>query len=111
MAVTEVNVSPGGGVSLREHVELMMEARDRTIEVQIRGLAEVVRGAQEQGSREHSEVRQDIAGMRGDLTTLRSDVTALQTTDSARANLRAGDLAKIGALAGFIGAVAVFLPH
>lgn len=96
-------------IPLRDHVESLLEARDRTIEVQIRALTQVVKDAQRQGSQEHAEVRADIASMRTDVSTLRTDVTALQTSDATTHRLRSLDLAKVGVLASVLSLVAGFV--
>lgn len=108
-------------VPLREHIELMMEARDRTLEVQIRALAQVVRDATEQGSHEHAQVRADLQGIRAEVAAARTDHAALSlkveqqaSSESAAQRLRAADMVKIGILSGVVGTVVVVLqaiPH
>src|SRR5690348_15465259 len=104
MPNTSVTLNQPGGevIPLREHLDAVVGARDRVIEVQIQALTETVRAAQAQGSREHAEVRSDLQSLRTDVAqtntahaALALKVENLASAAAATTALRAGDLAKL----------------
>jgi chromosome segregation ATPase len=99
MATLEAGVPRMGEViSLREHLEQVAQLRENALEAKMTALADAVRAAQEQGSREHAEVQHELQGVRSEVSTLRNDVTQLQTVGETKHRLRNMDLAKAGVL-------------